>query len=417
MTRKRLLAISLLAGFVLLAAPGLRPSALQAAEVVSISFAKEGPGVAVTVRISGQFGNEAFTLRDPERLVIDVSPIDGISAAEKTDINESGVLQVRTGRFQVDVARIVFDLEGPGLMYRIDRTDDGLKVTFWKEGTGALRAEAPAPAAAPPAAPPTAVAEKPAEAPPAPVAAPVTAPPAKPAVAPAPVPVGGEVEKGFFVMLGGGVGTFLSTESTFVRSFPINGREGTAVSTYAPKLNTPAVLGVGRYVRFQDMDIKAGLDFEYWNFKSDGTHVFTIPHPYISDADRTLTATSSFRSYFTSISAFGLVRIFTNGAFTASAGPELGYVFGKHKFLDVIDIADHAPYTEAEVSIREVTYAEKTASSILAGIRGSFEYELSSKLSLVLDLKAIYVSPEIGELSNKLVLSQAGAVLGIQYNF
>ena len=50
-------------------------------------------------------------------------------------------------------------------------------------------------------------------------------------------------------------------------------------------------------------------------------------------------------------------------------------------------------------------------------MRASFEYELSSKLSLVLDVKAIYFSPEIGELSNKIGLSQAGAILGIQYNF
>ncbi len=414
MTRKRLLAISLLAGFTLWAAPGLRPSALQAAEVESISFAKEGPGVAIAVRIRGEFGNEAFTLREPQRLVVDVSPVDTISAADRTEINVSGVLQVRTGRFQADVARIVFDLEGPGVMYRIDRTADGLKVTFWKEGAGALRADERAPA---PVAPPKAAVAKPVEAPPARVAPPVVAPPAKPTAAPAPAPAGGEAEKGFFVLVGGGVGTFLSTESTFVRDFPVNGLQGKATSTYAPKLNTPVALSVGRYVRLQDMDIKLGLDAEYWNFKSDGTHVFTVPNPVVADADRTLQELSSFRSYFTAISAFGLVRLFTNGAFTASAGPELGYVFGKHKFLDVIDIVDQAPYTEADASIRGVTYADQTASSIMAGIRGSFEYEISSKLSIVLDLKAIYASPEISALSNKLGLSQAGAVLGIQYNF
>lgn len=413
MTRKRLLAVSLLAGFVLWAAPGLRPAALQGAELESITFAKEGPAVAVAVRIRGEFGNEAFTLREPERLVIDVSPVDTISAADKTEINESGVLRVRTGRFQVDVARIVFDLDGPGVMYRIDRMADGLKVTFWKEGTGALRADERAPA------PPKAEVKRPTEPPPAPVAppttAPVTASPAKPAATPAPVPAGGE--RGFFVLVGGGVGTFLSTESTFVRNFPINDKQGTAESTYTPKLNTPAVLSFGRYVRLQEMDIKLGLDVEYWNFKNDGAHVFTIPNPVIVDADRTLSQTNSFRTYFTAVSVFGLIRIFKNDAFTVAAGPELGYIFGKYKFLDVIDIVDQAPYTEADVSIREITYADQTASSILAGIRGCFEYALSSKLSLVLDLKAVYASPEIGELSNKIGLSQAGAVLGIQYNF
>ena len=401
MTRKRLLAVSLMAGLVLGAASGLHPSALQASDLESISFVKEGPSVAVAVRIRGEFGNEAFTLREPERLVIDVSPVDGISAPPQIEIATGGVLRVRTGRFQADVARIVFDLDGPGVLYRIDRTADGLKITFWKEGASAPKAEP----------------RKPAETPPAHVAAPVAAPPAQPAAMFAPVPAGDGTDRGFFVLLGGGVGTFLSPESTFTQNFPINGRQGTAESTYKPKLNTPAVLSFGRFVRLQDMSIKLGLDVEYWNFKTDGAHVFTVPHPFLADADRTVEATNSFRSYFTAVSVFGLVRVFTNAALTVLAGPELGYVFGKYKFLDVINIADATPYTEAEVSIREVTYADKTASSLLAGIRAEFEYALSSKLSLVLDIKAAYVSPEIADLSNKLGLSQVGAVIGIQYNF
>ena len=419
MTRKRLLAVSLMAGLVLGAASGLHPSALQASDLESISFVKEGPSVAVAVRIRGEFGNEAFTLREPERLVIDVSPVDGISAPPQIEIAAGGVLRVRTGRFQADVARIVFDLDGPGVLYRIDRTADGLKITFWKEGASAPKAEERAPVVPAPPAPAKAAPRKPAETPPAHVAAPVAAPPAQPAAMFAPVPAGDGTDRGFFVLLGGGVGTFLSSGSVFTRAFTVNETqaEGTAESTYKPKLNTPAVLSFGRYARLQDMSIKLGLDVEYWNFKTDGAHVFTVPHPFLADADRTVEATNSFRSYFTAVSVFGLVRVFTNAALTVLAGPELGYVFGKYKFLDVINIADATPYTEAEVSIREVTYADKTASSLLAGIRAEFEYALSSKLSLVLDIKAAYVSPEIADLSNKLGLSQVGAVIGIQYNF
>lgn len=405
MKRKRLFAVSLMAGLVLWAAPGLRPSALQASDVESISFAKEGPTVTVAVRIHGKFGNEAFTLRQPERLVIDVSPVDGISTPPQIEIAAGGVLRVRTGRFQADVARIVFDLEGPGVKYRIDRTAEGLRITFWKEGERALKPDEK-PAATEP--PPT---------PPAPIAVPETRPAQPPAVNPVPVAASEEPEKGFFVLLGGGVGTFLSLESTFTRSFPINGKQGTAESIYKPKLNTPAVLSFGRYVRLQDMSIKLGLDVEYWNFKNDGAHLFTVPHPFLADTDRTVEATNSFRSYFTAVSAFGLVRVFTNGALTVLAGPEFGFIFGKYKFLDTIDIADAPPYTEAEVSVRELTYAGKTASSLLAGLRAGFEYALSAKLSLVLDLKVAYVSPEIADLSNKLDISQAGAVIGIQYNF
>jgi hypothetical protein len=416
MTRKRLLAIPLVAGLLFGAAPGLFSSPAPGTDLESISFEKEGPAVAFVMRVRGEFGNEAFTLREPERLVIDLSPVDGILAPPLIEVNAGGVLRVRTGRFQASVARLVFDLDGPSVLYRIDRTADGLKVAFWKKSEGAPRAAEKVPAAEAPATPAKVEPKRPAETLPAPVAAPV-AKPAEPPATGTPVPAPGERGKGFFVHLGAGVGTFLSSESVFTRTFAVNEAQGTAESTYKPKLNTPAVLTFGRYVRLQDMSVKLGLDIEYWNFKNDGTHVFSIPNPVAVDAVRTLSQTSSFRSYFTAVSAFGLFRVFTNEALTVLAGPELGYVFGKYKFLDVIDIEDRAPYTEAEASIREVTFADKTTSSLLAGVRAAFEYALSAKLAIVLDIKVQYVSPEISELSNKLGLSQAGVVVGIQYNF
>ena len=108
------------------------------------------------------------------------------------------------------------------------------------------------------------------------------------------------------------------------------------------------------------MAIKAGLDFEYWNFKSEGTHVFTVPHPFLATPTGPSTQTSSFRSYFTAAPAFALVRIYPNGTLTVAAGPEIGFASGKYRLLDGIDIADGPPYTEAELSIREVTYADKS---------------------------------------------------------
>ena len=190
-----------------------------------------------------------------------------------------------------------------------------------------------------------------------------------------------------------------------------------AESVYAPKLNTPAALSFGRYVRLQEMSLKLGLDIEYWNFKSEGAHVFTVPHPFLADTDRTLDQANSFRSYFTAVTAFVLARIYTNGTLTVAAGPEIGFASGKYRLLDTIDIADAPPYTEAELSIREVTYADTSASSLVAGFRAEFEYALSAKLSLILDVKATYFSPEITELSKKIGLSQAGAIVGVQYSF
>ena len=192
---KRLLVFALAAGSWLGAVPGLRPAALQAADLESIAFSKEAPGVVFSVRIRGEFGNEAFTLGEPERLVIDLSPIEEIGGREQPEVNEGGVLRVRIGRFQADVARLVFDLDGPGVMYRIDRTADGLKITFWKEGKGVLTPERQARRPRRAREPCRAEPEKPAEAPPAPVAAPREEPAARPP-RPRPPPSAGDRPKG-----------------------------------------------------------------------------------------------------------------------------------------------------------------------------------------------------------------------------
>ena len=425
MTRKKLLVFSLAAAFALGALPCLRPADLQAADLGSIAFAKEAPGVVFTVRIRGEFGNEAFMLREPERLVIDVSPVESIAAANQTEVNEGGVLRVRTGRFQADVARLVFDLDGPGVMYRIDRTADGLKITFWKEGQGipapGVKPAAPIEPKVEPKLEPQAKPEKPAETPPSPAA---------------PNPGKARREAG---RSAGSDRRFRRRRRRFRkrllrlrgrrdRGFPeprIDGHPqlphqrqgGNGGIGLHPEAEHAGRAELGRYVRLREMSLKLGLDIEYWNFKSEGTHVFTVPHPFLADTDRTLDQANSFRSYFTAVTAFALARIYTNGTMTVAAGPEIGFASGKYRLLDTIDIADAPPYTEAELSIREVTYADTSASSLLAGFRAEFEYALSAKLSLILDVKATYFSPEITELSKKLGLSQAGAILGIQYNF
>jgi hypothetical protein len=417
MTRKTPLAVALALGLLLGGASGLHAFAAPATDLQSISFEKEGSAVAVIIKVSGEFGNEAFTLREPERLVIDLSPVDSIQAPPQIDVGAGGVLRVRTGRFQAAVARLVFDLEAPGVMYRIDRTAEGLKVTFWREGQAAVPEDEKAPAVHPPAVQPAqAVQEKPVEAPPVPPAPPAAEAPreAPPSRAPA---IAGTGERGFFALLGGGFGAFVTPESVFTRTFDVDGRAARADSTFKPKMNLAAAIGGGRYVRLQEMVVKLGLEAAYWSFKSDGAHVFTIPHPVMADADRTLEATSSLGSYFTVISVHALARVWANDTLTVSVGPEIGVAFGKHKFLDTIVVEDHAPFTEADISLGEVTYAGISASSLLAGGRVNLEYALSPRLSLLFDLKAVYVSPEIGELSKKLGLSQAGAFIGVQYNF
>jgi len=380
----------------------------QVSDLQEIAFVKAGAVVEVSVLIRGEFSNDVFRLTEPERLVFDISPIQTISAARQTEIHWGGILRARTGKFKTEVARLVFDLETAAVNYRIDRTDAGLKITFWKEGADALppekKTEIP-PLPKPP--------ERKAEAKPEAKVEPE--PEAEAKVKPTALP--GKDRRGFFIQIGGGVGTFLISTTTSDKFFPLYSEQGERTETYKLKLNTPSFLSVGAYIRTLDVPVKLGLGIEYWNFKSDGTFEFAVPHPFLPDSPRTLTLADRFRNYFTSVSVFGLFQVSSNGRLMMFAGPEIGYTSGKYKFLDTVEFDDQPPFLDDDVTASSITYLEKSISSLWAGVQASFEYSFSRRFSLLLNLRALYLNPEIKELASTFNLSQAHAQIGFQVNF
>lgn len=414
MKKKRLV---LLIVFCLFAAGGstyaLSRSA-QVSDLQEIAFVKAGATVEVNILISGEFSNDVFRLTEPERLVFDISPIQTISAAPQTEIHWGGILRVRTGKFETEVARLVFDLETAAVNYKIDRTDAGLKITFWKEGAEAPLPEKKTEIPPAPKPPERKVEDKPkAEIKPEPEAG--AKPEAEAKVKPAALP--GKDKSGFFVQVGGGVGTFLKSTATLNGFFPLYSEQGERTETYKLKLNTPSFLSFGGYIKALDVPVKLGLGIEYWNFKSDGTFEFSLPHPFLPDSPRTLTLTDGFRNYFTSVSVFGLFQVFSNGRLTMFAGPEIGYAFGKYKFLDMVEFDDQPPFLDDDVTMSSITYLEKSISSLWAGVQASFEYSFSRRFSLLLNLRTLYLNPEIKELSSTFDLSQAHAQIALQVSF
>ena len=86
------------------------------------------------IGVSGEFGYQHFELKDPSRLVVEISPVGEIRAEASYDINAFGVKAVRTGRFKPDIARIVFDLEETLPSYEIIQVANGIEVVFrWAE--------------------------------------------------------------------------------------------------------------------------------------------------------------------------------------------------------------------------------------------------------------------------------------------
>jgi len=153
----------------LLAAAGLTPAAPVArpapapAEVTAVSL-MPGPGRAqVVIDIAGSVTVQDFTLRTPDRLVIDLvgatlkAPYVGYDGQ-----NRGGIVNLRYAQFRPDVVRVVLELERL-TDYQVEVADGAVTVSLgtdrsfaaWSSGDGrwardlARLAEAPAPPAAP----------------------------------------------------------------------------------------------------------------------------------------------------------------------------------------------------------------------------------------------------------------------------
>jgi type IV pilus assembly protein PilQ len=133
-------------------------TAAASSELRSVNVARDGSGgPVVTLTGSGPLAYTTLDLENPQRLVIDLKGTVSRLDHNQLSVAQGGVQRVRAGQFRRSpdpVCRVVFDLDGP-VPYKIESSDEGLKISFMAEGipspTEIASSEAPAlPAAAPP---------------------------------------------------------------------------------------------------------------------------------------------------------------------------------------------------------------------------------------------------------------------------
>lgn len=114
----------------------------NAAVIKNIEYIRTSGGLEVTVHVDGGFVMQTLVLSLPTRLVVDIAPATRIEAQSFYAVDALGMTSIRTGQFQPQIARVIFDFSGPLPVYAIQKTETGFVVSF---------TSAPAPTAAPPA--------------------------------------------------------------------------------------------------------------------------------------------------------------------------------------------------------------------------------------------------------------------------
>lgn len=105
----------------------------QAAELRSIQYEKKDSQIEVKVEYPSDIPYDSFSLMNPHRLVLDFMGIRTVSAAPMIDINELGIVSIRSALNRPGVARIVFNFTDETPRYRIEDTESGMIITFWKD--------------------------------------------------------------------------------------------------------------------------------------------------------------------------------------------------------------------------------------------------------------------------------------------
>jgi type IV pilus assembly protein PilQ len=135
-------------------AVGPAPSGVAATRLDAVEVLSADGGAVIRIAGDGEFPYSTFALQAPDRFVIDLDGVVNRAQRPTVSVDGSVVERVRVAQFKPlpkPVSRVVFDLRA-GAAPSIERTADGLVVSFPGSGaSSAGMAAATAPAVSPPA--------------------------------------------------------------------------------------------------------------------------------------------------------------------------------------------------------------------------------------------------------------------------
>jgi uncharacterized protein (DUF3820 family) len=375
------------------------PSAAQTGAVLKeMSLQKEGTRLNVQVKIDGTYTVEASFLPEPPRLVVDLTPISQIMVLPYTQINDIGVLDIRTSQNKPNTARLVFNFSQNFPAYSLVQNAEGLKVSFWYEG----------------------------EVPPiqAPIKAPVQAEPIKPIeqMAPAPkvVPAVAAPEEfetagrsDFFVAARAGMAFFMGSDLSAKKTRDLYGETATLDEAYSFSTVPVYEIQFGKYFG----RTKVGLGASYYSIKQKGAFTASLPHPFLEGTFRSVAFNGSQINWTWEFSVSALFSIMDTEKIGLYAGPILGLAMGSLRSLEEFNFTEEAPYAAANITITDLTYAKEKFTEMSLGALLNIEYRLNEGLSLLFDLRAVYLNPKNASLGKRANLLHLQPLLGIQYNF
>ena len=129
----RVLTCALAVALMGLAAPA-RADVSDPGSVTGVSVVSAPGRAEVVIAISGAVQLKDFILKDPARLVLDLTgtTLDSRALGLYDGVNRGGVLNVRTGQYSAQVVRVVVELDAVK-DYTIDQSAGEIRISFGAE--------------------------------------------------------------------------------------------------------------------------------------------------------------------------------------------------------------------------------------------------------------------------------------------
>ncbi len=124
----------MLALAILLILPQLFFASLQStATLIDIKLERPGDRLNVQIEITGIYSFRSFVLEEPNRLVIDLDQVLEFHCPDRIEVIDFGIKNIRVGKNQPQITRVIFDLEESPPSYRIGKNEAGILVSFLME--------------------------------------------------------------------------------------------------------------------------------------------------------------------------------------------------------------------------------------------------------------------------------------------
>jgi hypothetical protein len=392
-TKKALLSLIALVLALGIAAPAVSAQETGTpSEIKEITYQKVDDQLQVFIKIEGPFTFETLEVQAPQRLVLDFHSVTKISAAPVVEVNDVGVTSIRTGQYQPEVARVVFDLGDKAPSHSLTQVENGLKVVFWIQAEPPQETPKPAEVKEEPV--------KPAETKPAEVKT------EKPAT---------EGRRSFFVRVAGGMAFYAMPDTSTTKDLVLYAETGSIKETYSLKTTWNADLVIGKYVTDS---IRVGVGASMQSLNETTAIEASIPHPFLVNTPRTVTFPSEELNHsLMNIYVFGLFTLVRTDKFEASLGPMLGSAKADYESLQDFSFEDNSPFASTDIVITDKTIVKESVSGLSAGAWLALQYKVSGNLTLGLDARLVYFNAKVANLGKRANLSTLNLLLGVQYNF